>query len=42
VAAQETNQRKRLGDALTAKSFLAARVNQPREPDFEPGKNGGR
>ena len=36
VAAQETNQRKRLGDALAAKSFFTADLNEPGEPDFEP------
>ena len=36
VAAQETNQRKRLGDALAAKSFGAASINRHGLPDFEP------
>ena len=36
VAAQETNQRKRLGDALAAKSFVTAIINRHSSPDFEP------
>ena len=36
VAAQETNQRKRLGDVLTAKAFVTAPQNQHLQPAFEP------
>ena len=36
MSAQESNQRKRLGDVLTAKSFVIAKVNQHLRPDFEP------
>ena len=36
VTAQERNQRKRLGDALAAKSFFTAEINRQLYPDFEP------
>ena len=36
MSAQETNQRKRLGDALTAKPFGAEMQIQHGQPDFEP------
>ena len=36
VSAQETNQRKRLGEALTAKSFVSADINRQSYPNFEP------
>ena len=36
VSAQETNQRRRLGEALTAKSFVTVKTIRHLQPDFEP------
>ena len=36
VSAQETNQRRRLGEALTANPFDTANITQHLQPDFEP------